>query len=249
MARPAPRTPARPACRRRRPASSRIVLGQHVVGDELAARREAAGRRHRLGDRGWRQVHGDAEPADQRGRGGVESRPRPGGAASESDARSAATNVRPSGHRRHLAVAERRGAWPVLSWRGDPPRTRGLRRAGPARYAKESSPAPRTTYCVTPARPSAPSVYRLRQVAWTLGARQHRMRPVKLVVTDQLLGPLPQERRREHIRENPGSPSTIRCAARAAAAVSAVKLGCPSSMTALYDPFRTSYHKKNIPQQ
>jgi isopenicillin N synthase-like dioxygenase len=39
--------------------------GQHVVGDDLGARREAAERGQRRGDRVPGQVHRDAEPADQ----------------------------------------------------------------------------------------------------------------------------------------------------------------------------------------
>ena len=96
---------------------ARIVAqfrGQHVVGDDLGARREGAERGQRRGDRVPGQVHGDAEPADQGRNGAIEARR--GEAAGQPVRRQVGRHERDPVRCRYPRVCQR-AALPVLGGR------------------------------------------------------------------------------------------------------------------------------------
>ena len=140
----------------------------HVVGDQSVPGAQRSQLGQGLADGRWVEVHGDAERATTAGLAGSKPLPHSWAASSPRRNRLGRRRCRPGLVSRPGLPARAS----IPGWRGG----RLRRHAGwPAlrRYAKESSPAPRITYCVMPlvaAAASRSSVYRLRQVAWARAA-------------------------------------------------------------------------------
>jgi len=170
------------------------LRGQHVVRDDLGARREGADRGQRRGDRVPGEVHGDTEPADQGRSGAVEARR--GEAAGQRVRCQVRRHERDPVRHRHPR-GRQRAALPVLGGRvvdlehPDPMTAGGQAAAvgegvkpGPEDHVLGDAPADgageRFLGVPAPAGGLRP------------GARQHRVGSVGRVVAEQLAGPLPQ---------------------------------------------------------